>query len=100
MQKFMCIHTLGPDALSRKEIDKFAEAAQQDRQVRGYRSFVNLSEGKIVCILESPDKQTLSNWFNKMGMPVDSITRVEYEGDRGSVLASEGSGASASAPAQ
>ncbi len=51
--------------------------------MRGYRSFVNLSEGKAVCIMETPNKEALAAWFQKMGMPYDSITRVELEGDQG-----------------
>ncbi len=42
--------------------------AQQDSVVRGYRSFVNLSEGKAVCVLEAPDMETVAAWFEKMKM--------------------------------
>ncbi len=51
----------------------------------GYRSFVNLSEGKAFCILETSDKNTVANWFQKMGMPYDNITQVELEGERGTI---------------
>lgn len=83
MPKFMGIHTLPPSDFTREQIDQFAQAAQQDPTVKGYRSFANLSEGKAVCILEAPNKDALAAWFEKMKMPYGSITQVELEGDRG-----------------
>jgi hypothetical protein len=53
--------------------------------VKGYRSFCSLAEGKAVCILEAPDKESVAAWFQKMGMPTDSITALELEGERGVV---------------
>lgn len=83
MAKFMGIHTLPPGGITREQVNQFAQASQQDPAVRAYRSFFNLSEGKVVCILEAPDKEAVGAWFQKMGMPVDSITQLELEGDRG-----------------
>ena len=83
MPKFMSTHTMPPGGFTREQLNQFAQAAQQDPLVQGYRSFVNLSEGRATCILEAPNKEALAAWFQKMGMPYDSITRVELEGDRG-----------------
>jgi len=35
--------------------------------------------------MESPDKQTLAVWFERMHVPCDGIIPVELEGDRGTV---------------
>jgi hypothetical protein len=35
--------------------------------------------------MEAPGKDALAAWFTKMGMPFDSITKVELEGDRGRI---------------
>jgi len=85
MPKFMSGHTLPAKALKREQVNQLAQAAQNDPKVRPYRSFLNLSEGKAVCIMEAPDKETLAAWFKKMKMPCDYITPVELEGDRGMV---------------
>jgi hypothetical protein len=85
MQKFMCIHTLPANQLTREQLEGMAEAAQHDDHVRGYRSFANLSEGKAICVMESSDRDSLAAWFGKMQVPVDSITAVEFEGDRGHI---------------
>jgi hypothetical protein len=37
--------------------------------------------------MEAPTKENVAAWFNKMGMPFDSITKVEIEGDRGNIHA-------------
>jgi hypothetical protein len=85
MPKFMGIHTLPQGSMTREQINQMAQAAQQDPVVKGYRSFCSLAEGKAVCILEAPDKQAAADWFQKMGMPTDSVTALELEGERGTI---------------
>jgi len=87
MAKFMCTHTLPAGKFSPEQIRQFAQAAQQDPTVKGYRSFANLAEGKAVCVMEAPTKEAVATWFTKMGMPFDNITKVELEGERGTVQA-------------
>ena len=83
MPKFMSSHTVPAGAMKREQVDQMAQAAQSDGTVRPYRSFLNLAEGKIVCVMEAPDKESLAAWFKKMNMPCDNITPVELEGERG-----------------
>jgi hypothetical protein len=85
MAKFMCTHTIPPGKFSADQLRQFAQAAQQDATVKGYRSFANLAEGKAVCVMEAPSGDAVAAWFTKMGMPFDSITKVELEGDRGNI---------------
>jgi hypothetical protein len=85
MARFLCVHTVPPNSFTREQIDQFAQAAQQDPVVRGYRSFCSLSEGKLVCILDAPDKGSVSSWFKKMNVPCDSISPLELEGERGTI---------------
>jgi hypothetical protein len=87
MAKFICSHTLPAGKFSADQLRQFAQAAQQDPTVKGYRSFANLTEGKAVCVMEAPNRDAVAAWFTKMGMPVDSITRLELEGERGNVQA-------------
>jgi hypothetical protein len=81
----MSTHTIPPGNFSADQMRQFAQAAQQDPAVKGYRSFANLEEGKAFCVMEASDKKTLANWFDRMGMPYDGISKVELEGDRGDV---------------
>ena len=74
-----------PGAMKRDQVNALAEAAKNDPVIKPYRSFCNLSEGKIFCVMESPDKPTLAAWFAKMKVPCDSIAAVELEGERGAV---------------
>ena len=85
MTKFMSTHTLPAGQFSADQLRQFAQAAQQDPTVKGYRSFANLAEGKAVCVMEAPSKDAVSAWFTKMGMPFDDITKVELEGERGDI---------------
>jgi hypothetical protein len=85
MPRFMCQHTLPPHAVTKDQVLQMAEALRSDPKVRSYRGFFNLSEGKIFCIMESPDQATVANWFKKMNMPYDSIVEVELEGEYGMI---------------
>ena len=85
MAKFMCNHTVPPGAFTPDQVKQFAQAAQQDSTVKGYRSFCNLAEGKLVCVIEAANKDAVAAWFTKMGMPFDNITKVELEGERGNI---------------
>ena len=85
MPKFMSSHTMPAGAMKREQVDQLAQAAQADATVQPYRSFLNLAEGKIFCVMEAPNKEALAGWFKKMSVPCDCITPVELEGDRGTV---------------
>ena len=65
MPKFMSSHTVPPGMMKREQVDQMAAAAQSDATVKPYRSFCNLSEGKIFCVMEAPNKQALAAWFEK-----------------------------------
>ena len=79
----MSIHTFPPGALTPERIEEMAQAGQQDPAVRGYRSFHSLSEGRIVWLLEAPDKAAVAGWCEKMGLPLDGVTQLELEGHVG-----------------
>jgi hypothetical protein len=79
MAKFLSSHTMPPGALKREQIDQLAQAAENDPVVRPYRSFLDLAEGKVVCIMEAPTQEAMAPWFKKMNMPCDYITPVELE---------------------
>ena len=83
MPRYMGLHTFPKNAFSYEQICQLSDAAQNDRAVKGYRSFVNASEGRAVCILDAPDKQSVVEWFKKMNLPTDAVIEVEVEGDCG-----------------
>ena len=85
MHKFMCTHTWPAGAFTHEQICQVAEEAKHDPDVRGYRSFFNLSEGKAFCVLEARDRDSLVAWFDRMEIPFDSILPVELEGDYGTI---------------
>ena len=83
--KYLCIHTMQPNAISFEQMCQVADAAQHDPKVRGCRSFASLTEGKVACIMEGPDRDTVADWFKKMNLPYDSISPLEVEGERGTL---------------
>jgi hypothetical protein len=85
MPRFMSSHTMPAGALKQEQVDQMAQAAQSDPVVKPYRSFLNLAEGKVFCVMDAPSQDALAAWFSKMQMPCDYITPVELEGDCGVV---------------
>ncbi|MDZ4858192.1 MAG: DUF4242 domain-containing protein [Candidatus Hydrogenedentes bacterium] len=85
MPKFMSAHSVPAGAVKREQVDQLADAAVHDGNVKPYRSFMNLAEGKMVCVMKAPTKEALSQWFTKMQLPCDYIVPVELEGDHGQV---------------
>jgi Protein of unknown function (DUF4242) len=83
--RFMCTHTVPPGAITPDQLKQMAQAGQNDAKIKGVRSFVNLSQGKAICVMDAPDKGALVAWFQKMKMPFETITPVEFEGDHGNV---------------
>jgi hypothetical protein len=83
MAKFMCMHTFGLGQVTTEQAKQISAASQKDPTVKGERSFLNLSEGKGVCIWEAPNEQALAGWFDQMKVPYDAILPVELEGYRG-----------------
>jgi hypothetical protein len=81
----MSSHAVPPGAMKREQVNKLAEAAKSDPVIKPYRSFCNLAEGKIICVMEAPTKQALAAWFEKMKVPCDYIAPLELEGERGVV---------------
>jgi hypothetical protein len=80
--RYLVQHGL-PAGITREEIEKLQRASLSDKDIRGYRSFLNLSEGKGVCLIDAPSRERLVAWLEEHEMPFDSIMEVELEGERG-----------------
>ncbi len=87
MQKFLCIHNVAPGCLTRSHIAEFSLAAQKDPDVRGYRTFASLSAGKVISVFDALSRAALASWLDTVGMPYDTITELELEGEWGHVHA-------------
>jgi hypothetical protein len=85
MHKFMCAHTLPAGGFAFKDICELADALQHESHVRGYRSFLNLTDGKALCVLEAADREAIASWFEEKGIPYDYIVPVELEGEYGTI---------------
>jgi len=85
MHKFLCTHTQPVDTFTLRQIRQLIEASQHDVNVRGYRGFFNLTEGKACCILEADNREMILNWFRQKGIPFDSIVSVEFESYQGEI---------------
>jgi len=86
MPKFLCIHTVPPKGVTMEQVKQVSHAAQNDKVVKGQRSFGSLAEGKIACIFEAPAKQDVAAFFKSKNMPTDAIIQMDFEGECGNVV--------------
>lgn len=81
MATFMAIHKVPPKSLSLEQVRGLSQMAQKDAVVKGRRSYGNLNEGNLVCVMDAPSRADVANFFEKNHVPFESITQVEFEGD-------------------
>ena len=81
MPRFIVIHPPKPGGMTLEEAKQIAVATQEDPNVKGCRAFLNLSEGKAVCIWEAPEAKALVEQLPQIELPFDSIICVEVEGE-------------------
>ena len=85
MPTFLATHSLPPNAVTIQQVQRISQMAQQDPVTKGRRSFGNLSEGKVACILDAPNREALAAFFERNRRPFDAIVPVEFEGERGTI---------------
>ena len=83
--RYLVIHPLEP-GLTRERVLEIEKAAQTDPDIKGYRSFLNLTEGRGVCLFDAPDRERLERWLDKHELKYDTIWPVEMEGKRGETV--------------
>ena len=81
----MLLIDLEPGSLDSGRIEAIAAAAQSDPDVRGYRSFHSLSEGRIVWLLEAENRDLVQAWAERNHLPVAGLTELELEGHVGAI---------------
>lgn len=83
--RFLLMHSMGSDC-TRDKIDAMLRMTQTDPHVKGYRGFMNLTEGRAVCVFDAPDRQSLINWLLDNNMDYDSLHEVELETEGGAII--------------
>ena len=85
MPKFLCTHSMPPNAVTLDQVKQVSHAAQNDKVVKGLRSFGNLAQGKISCIFEGPNREAVAAFFKSKELPYDSIVQMDFEGECGNI---------------
>ena len=81
MPTFMAIHKVPAKSLSIEQVRGLSQMAQKDAVVKGRRSYGNLSEGNLICVMDAPNRTDVASFFERNHVPFESITQVEFEGD-------------------
>ena len=83
--KYMVYHPLEP-GMTLEGFKRISETVRKDPEIKGLRSFFNLSESKGVCILEAPSKDRLVDWLRTNNLTYDTILEVELEAEAGRIV--------------
>ena len=62
---------------------KVNDVAKSQPETIYYRSWVNLSKGKIMSECDALDSASLRRWFNDLGLPVVEISEMDLIGQAG-----------------
>ena len=81
--KFLMMHPLEPGT-TRERLEEMA--AGFPPEIRDLHSFVNLTEGKAVCVFEAPNRRFVANWMDEHHLAYDAIWPVEVECNEGEFI--------------
>ena len=81
--RFLVIHPLEAGT-TRERLTEFLREIPPE--IKEYRSFINLTEGKGVCLLDAPDREVLVKWLDERKLPYDAIWMVEAECKHGEFI--------------
>jgi len=71
---------------TRERVDEIHRNATVDPDITWYRTFLNLTEGRGVCLFDAPDRDRLIKWLDDNDMGYDRIYPVELEGEHGRLI--------------
>ena len=80
--RFLCYHKL-PAGTTIEDVRHISELMDKESDVHGLRSYLNLSSGKAVCVIDAVSQQALEDFFRKNNLPYDEIVPIEVEGEHG-----------------
>ncbi|MDY6932791.1 MAG: DUF4242 domain-containing protein [Spirochaetota bacterium] len=76
MPKYMIIHQKDPKFVSH-HINNFCKTCAREKEASWMRVNYNLKEGKIYCLWEASDRETLINILNKHHLPSEEVVEVD-----------------------
>ncbi len=80
--RLLVMHTLEL-GISEDRVTEILRSAMSTPDIRPYRSFLNLADGKGVCLFDAPDRECLIRWLDENKLPYDAVWTVEFEADKG-----------------
>ena len=80
--RFLCYHKLAA-GMTVEDLRRTSERARKDSEVHGIHSYMNLSSGHAVCIIEATSKEKIEEFFRKNSLPYEDIVAIEVEGEHG-----------------
>ncbi len=85
MPRYISLHTLA--CLTRQGAEELTARLTTATQVTARRVLANMVEGKMLVEFEASDRETLERWFAAEGFHYDWVLRVEFELERGHLVA-------------
>lgn len=77
MAKFIGLHSL--PGFTREMLDMARQRASQASVVQLLRVHYDSSTERVICEVESPDRESFIAWLNKINMPYDEVCKVDME---------------------
>jgi len=81
--RFLVIHPLEAGT-TRERLMEMASSAPPE--IKGLHSYVNLSEGKAVCVFDAPDRPFVLRWLDEQHIAYEAVWPVEVECKEGEFI--------------
>ena len=83
--RFLVAHSLEA-GISRDKAVEMLRSVATDPDIRSYRSFLNLADGKGICLFDAPDRDRLIRWLDDNKLPYDYVWTVDFEAEHGEMI--------------
>jgi len=71
---------------TRESVEEMRRNATVDPDIKWYRTFLNLGEGRGVCLFDAPDRDRLIKWLGDNDMRYDRLYPIELEYAGGEIV--------------
>jgi len=84
--RFLVVHSLEPGTTRERliEISKTMPA-----EIKHVCSFINMAEGKAVCVLRAPTQEAITGWLDAHDIRYEAVWPVEMECSEGEFIERE-----------
>lgn len=77
MARFIGLHSL--PGFTREMLEMARKNASETTDIRLLATHYDSSAGRVICMVDAPDRERFVGWLNAINMPYDEVYKVDME---------------------